>query len=204
MSTHDEGRPTSRNVWMFMMATAMATTVSTLTATAIVGADSDRALEVTCDCQTTRCDSTPAPNALAPATEVPLAPEAPAPAPTPAAAPVPDQAATSQASDHSTSMTIDGSLDKEIVRRIVRAHIDEIRYCYNEGLTEDPELAGRVVIQLTLGEDGRASESKVASSDLSNDAVEECMANAMARWPFPAPKDGQKVVLSYPFVLEPG
>jgi hypothetical protein len=37
--------------------------------------------------------------------------------------------------------TVTGALDKDIIRRIVRAHINEVRYCYNQGLARDPGSA---------------------------------------------------------------
>src|SRR5690606_7250695 len=41
---------------------------------------------------------------------------------------------------------VKGNLDQDIVRRVVRAHINEVRSCYSRGLARDPALAGRVVI----------------------------------------------------------
>jgi hypothetical protein len=38
---------------------------------------------------------------------------------------------------------VQGALDKDIVRRIQRAHINEVRHCYNQGLARNPELRGR-------------------------------------------------------------
>ena len=36
-----------------------------------------------------------------------------------------------------------GQLDKEIVRRIIRRHINEVKSCYEQELTKHPELGGR-------------------------------------------------------------
>lgn len=191
-------RSSNRPVWMFMVATAMATTVSTLAATAMVEAQAqDQAqaqaaqpVAVTCDCKAPApapepaCEGAPADQAA----EVALAPAAPE------SAPVARQA----------SMELEGQFDKNIIRRIVRAHIGEVRYCYNEGLQEDPELAGRVEVQFTIGTDGSVAESTVASTDIDDSGVPECIANAVARWKFPKPADGNKVTVTYPFVLEPG
>jgi tetratricopeptide (TPR) repeat protein len=37
---------------------------------------------------------------------------------------------------------VKGALDKDIIRRIVRAHINEVRYCYNQALARDPNAQG--------------------------------------------------------------
>jgi TonB family protein len=99
---------------------------------------------------------------------------------------------------------IEGSLDKDIIRRIVRAHIDEIRHCYNQGLTKDPALTGRVTIEFTIAATGSVSASVVADSTVSDADVGTCAAKAVERWKFPKPEDGGNVVVKYPFVLEPG
>ncbi|MCA9718997.1 MAG: AgmX/PglI C-terminal domain-containing protein, partial [Myxococcales bacterium] len=46
---------------------------------------------------------------------------------------------------------VQGALDKDIIRRIVRAHINEVRHCYNQGLSKDPNMKGRVAVQFTIG-----------------------------------------------------
>src|SRR5205823_1928265 len=40
--------------------------------------------------------------------------------------------------------TVRGSLDKEIIRRIVRRHMNEVKFCYEKELTTHPDLYGRV------------------------------------------------------------
>jgi TonB family protein len=100
--------------------------------------------------------------------------------------------------------TVQGSLDRDIVRRIVRAHINEIRSCYNMGLTRDPSLTGRVDVQFLITEHGKVGSSVVTSSTLGDAAVEACMAKAVRRWRFPKPQDGGTVAVDYPFHLDPG
>jgi hypothetical protein len=99
--------------------------------------------------------------------------------------------------------TVKGPLDKDIVRRITRAHINEIRYCYNQGLARDPRLGGTVTIDFTILATGTVGESKVASSTLRDAAVGECMAKAPLRWSFPKPDPAATVAVSYPFELAP-
>jgi hypothetical protein len=94
-----------------------------------------------------------------------------------------------------------GALDKEIIRRIIRRHINEIKYCYSKELQSNPNLNGRVVIQFTIAATGQVVASVVQESSLSNGPVESCIANAVRRWLFPKPMGGGIVVVSYPFVL---
>lgn len=99
---------------------------------------------------------------------------------------------------------VTGALDKDIVRRIVRAHINEIRYCYNQGLVRDPSLAGRVVVQFQIGPAGTVVAAIVAQSTVDSEVVEQCMAKTVKRWKFPKPTGGSSVSVKYPFLLDPG
>ncbi len=99
---------------------------------------------------------------------------------------------------------VKGSLDKDIIRRIVRAHINEVRYCYNQGLARDPNLKGRVAVQFTIGPTGKVPVAVVAQSSLKDKNVANCVAKAVKRWKFPKPPGGGNAVVTYPFVLEPG
>jgi TonB family protein len=95
-----------------------------------------------------------------------------------------------------------GSLDKEIIRRIIRRHINEVKFCYQKELMANESLAGRVIVQFTIAATGRVIVSKVQSSTLGNSKVEKCIAMAVRRWLFPKPKGGGIVHVSYPFVLK--
>jgi Ca-activated chloride channel family protein len=98
---------------------------------------------------------------------------------------------------------ITGSLDKELLRRVVRRHLNEVRYCYELGLQGKPTLAGRVELKFTVVESGAVASSQIGSSTLGAAAVESCIAAAARRWMFPKVEGGGLVVVSYPFVLRP-
>ncbi|MCY1006798.1 AgmX/PglI C-terminal domain-containing protein [Nannocystis pusilla] len=99
---------------------------------------------------------------------------------------------------------VQGALDKDIIRRIVRAHINEVRYCYNQALARDPNAKGRVAVQFTIGGTGKVPTAVVQESTMKDPAVGSCIAQAVKRWTFPKPEGGGSVIVSYPFVLEPG
>ncbi|MBC8072028.1 MAG: TonB family protein [Deltaproteobacteria bacterium] len=95
-------------------------------------------------------------------------------------------------------------IDKEIIRRVVRAHINEVRGCYSEGLGRSPNLNGRVAISFTIGPAGNVSASAVAESSLGDPRVESCIAKAVRRWKFSTGSTGGSAMVTYPFVLSPG
>ncbi len=94
------------------------------------------------------------------------------------------------------------SIDKDLIRRIVRSHLGEVRKCYEEGLARDPTLKGRVVISFTIGKSGRVVTSTLRSSDLADATVGECIANTAIGWKF-YENSSISVVVYYPFVLSP-
>jgi len=95
-----------------------------------------------------------------------------------------------------------GSLDRDIVRRIIRQHLNEVKYCYEQQLPRHPDLAGRISVQFTIASGGNVTASLMQSSSLNNVAVESCIVQAVRRWEFPARPSGMTIV-SYPFVLVP-
>ena len=97
---------------------------------------------------------------------------------------------------------VQGGLDKDLIRRVVRAHINEVRYCYQQGLNKDPNLKGRVAVQFQIGATGKVPTSVVSESDIKDTAVSHCIASAVRRWSFPKPAGGGTVIVTYPFVLQ--
>jgi hypothetical protein len=96
---------------------------------------------------------------------------------------------------------VEGGLSREVIRRVVRRHIDELRFCYEQALDRDPELAGRVSVQFTIDREGSVREAAIASDTMGDGATSACIAHVVQRWAFPAPAGGE-VRVSYPFVFD--
>jgi Ca-activated chloride channel family protein len=99
---------------------------------------------------------------------------------------------------------IHGSLDKDLIRRIVKSHMNDIRGCYNAALTKDPTVTGRVAIQFTIGPDGKIKKSIVRENSTGDDSLGTCIAKRVKAWTFPKPGGGGEVTITYPFLLVPG
>lgn len=93
-----------------------------------------------------------------------------------------------------------GSIDREVIRRVIRRHINEIRFCYEKELAKNPGLAGHVAVSFRVATSGAVDKSEIKSSTLNNAAVESCIAGRVLTWVFPAPVGGP-VAITYPFVL---
>lgn len=101
-----------------------------------------------------------------------------------------------------------GTIDREAVRRVVRAHLNQVQACYTRELNKldrakRAQLGGKVILQWDIVEGGAAQNVKVAGTTLNNRAIEECMRERLATWQFPEPPKGLVGVVTYPFLLKP-
>jgi Ca-activated chloride channel family protein len=102
----------------------------------------------------------------------------------------------------SGSAMVKGALSKEVIRRIVHRHINEVKFCYERELSKQPALSGRVSIKFIIKADGTVQMAAVADSTIGSPVVENCIAEAVRRWAFPVPEGGGSVIVTYPFQLE--
>ena len=103
---------------------------------------------------------------------------------------------------YTDKVTIRGSLPKEVIRRVIKQHLPQIRYCYEKELLRSPGIFGKVSTQFVISGAGTVSTAKVAETTLNNRAVESCITQKIRTWRFPKPKGGGIVVVKYPFVLK--
>ncbi len=97
---------------------------------------------------------------------------------------------------------IQGSLDKELIRRVIKRHIAQIRYCYERELQSSPGLFGKVATRFVISAAGRVQQAKVEQTTLKNAKVERCVLSKIRTWRFPKPKGGGIVIVKYPFIFK--
>lgn len=95
-----------------------------------------------------------------------------------------------------------GSLDKELIRRVIEQHKSQIRYCYEKELVRTPGLFGKVNMEWVITAEGTVRDSKPKESTMTNPEVERCIASKIRTWIFPKPKGGGIVIVRYPFVFK--
>lgn len=103
-------------------------------------------------------------------------------------------------------------LSPEVVARAVLRHINEIRFCYEVTLNDEPELAGDIELTWTIEPSGATSDAAIASTSLHTAtaahggpparAVETCARAAVLRWTFPATERETSVRVTCPVTLE--
>ena len=97
-----------------------------------------------------------------------------------------------------------GAIDPELIRKVIRDHADQVRYCYEQQLTLNPKLSGKVSIKWQINADGRASNTMIVGGDattLPNEEVGRCIMSRIVTWEFPKPKGGGIAIVTYPWIL---
>ena len=99
--------------------------------------------------------------------------------------------------------TVNGRLPPEVIQRIVRQNFGRFRMCYEQGLSRNPNLEGRVGVRFVIGRDGAVSTAGNGGSDLPDQTVVSCVVSAFYGLSFPQPEGGIVTVV-YPIMFSPG
>ncbi|MHB8419853.1 MAG: adventurous gliding motility protein GltG [Myxococcales bacterium] len=97
---------------------------------------------------------------------------------------------------------VEGSLDKELIRRVIHQHRNQVRFCYESELVRHQGLNGKVTVKFIISASGTVQRASVDQSTLGNASVESCIVSRVYQWQFPKPKGGGIVVVNYPFLLK--
>jgi TonB family protein len=84
--------------------------------------------------------------------------------------------------------TIDvrGALTVKDVRKIIERHSNELRFCYEQTLAGNAKVA----IKFIVSPAGAVQIASIERSDSGIEKLDMCLAHAVRRWSFPAPKGG--------------
>lgn len=96
---------------------------------------------------------------------------------------------------------IEGSIDREAIRKVIRDNQRVIQACYEKVLNKSPSLYGKLILKWAINENGRVSEARVGSSSLKNSEVENCILSRLRTWKFPEAPPGSLADVSFPFLF---
>lgn len=94
-------------------------------------------------------------------------------------------------------------IDKELIRKVINGHRDQIRFCYELALQQAPALAGKVSVQFAVGASGFVAAARVENSSARSEALSECLVSRVRTWQFPVGKQAAGYRVTYPFVFKP-
>lgn len=97
-----------------------------------------------------------------------------------------------------------GSMDPDVIRRILLEHLPQFRYCYQRELERTgAEAAGIIKLNFTIGASGHVSAAGVdGSSGLPTD-VKKCVIGVLRGITFPEPMGGGTVEVKQPMNFQP-
>jgi hypothetical protein len=99
------------------------------------------------------------------------------------------------------TVKIEGGMSREMVKRVIDQHLDEITYCYETALMSNPSILGRIVFEWKILKDGSVGEIRIVASSVNSNQIHGCIKSAIKSWQFPKPV-GAEVIVSYPFVFD--
>ena len=96
-----------------------------------------------------------------------------------------------------------GGMDAATIKRVIRRHISQIKYCYmTYGLAANPRLQGMYKISFTINARGRVQMVRTAATTLNHPPTEGCIRGMVKTWRFPKPEGNMPYVV-YPFHFKP-
>lgn len=101
----------------------------------------------------------------------------------------------------SPGATVNGALSRETIRRVIRRHHNEVKFCYERALQSNPGLEGRVTTRFMISPAGSVVGSSIVGTTLNHAETESCVRNVLTRFTFPSPDNGGMVSVTYPFIF---
>jgi hypothetical protein len=90
------------------------------------------------------------------------------------------------------------------IRFVLRAHRTQVVSCYERAFKGAPASpGGRVVVDFTVGQDGRAHKVATSQNTTGQELLGKCLESRVSEWDFPRPPEGD-FATSYPFVFSAG
>lgn len=115
-----------------------------------------------------------------------------------------DGKATVSISEYTTDeAVVAGSLDSELIEKIIQENKDRFRYCYEKEANSSPGLAGKVTVKFVIAPSGNVSDAGVVKSSVGNSTVDACVVGVMKKLKFPEPKGGGVVTVTKGFNFRP-
>jgi TonB family protein len=94
-----------------------------------------------------------------------------------------------------------GSRSEESLRQVLVHNMGRLQYIYNKFLKNDPEMGGKLEVEVAINADGTVKNAAILNSDFTNADFEREIVSAMRRWRYePIARGEMKVVYPILFV----
>lgn len=97
-----------------------------------------------------------------------------------------------------------GSMDPDVIRRILLDHLPQFRYCYQKELERTgADTSGTVKLDFIIGATGHVTEAGIDGSSALPSDVKKCVVGVLKGITFPEPMGGGKVEVKQPMNFYP-
>lgn len=95
-------------------------------------------------------------------------------------------------------------LEKAQIQKVILQNRGLLRNCYVNERLRNPELAaGKVVVRFEIAADGSVQDAKAhEGTTLQDEVFIKCVIDSVRGFRFPEPRNGGKVLVTYPFVFD--
>lgn len=97
---------------------------------------------------------------------------------------------------------VDEGLTRDQVGRVIHAHFNEIRYCYEAATLRSPDVSGRVTMKFSINAPGNVMTAGIGSSTVGDRRFHDCIVSRLKGWKFPKPRGGIVVAVAYPIMVK--
>lgn len=92
-----------------------------------------------------------------------------------------------------------GGLTQQEILDVIKAHLNEIRHCYDRLLQRSPNSRGKIKAKWKIETDGRVGSASIVETTISDSTMQGCVTSRIKRWKFPKPRNNKPVDVTFPF-----
>jgi TonB family protein len=93
-----------------------------------------------------------------------------------------------------------GARNEQSLYKVLSQNIGRLQYIYEKFLKTNPDIRGKVEVEVTINPDGRIANVVVLSSEIPLQEFQQQIRDAIRRWKYEAIAQGQMKVV-YPIVF---
>ena len=106
-------------------------------------------------------------------------------------------------STESGGISVGAGISKEEIDRVVKAHYNELEFCYQQAKQRNGSLAGKIALSWTIVSGGAVAKVRQMDNSTGDNALIECFMKRLQQWRFPSPPSGASAEVEYyPFSLK--
>ena len=86
---------------------------------------------------------------------------------------------------------------------MIRKKLPQLQACYTKALKRDASLAGKILLELTVGETGKVVDAVIEEDSVDSQSVNTCLLRRARSWRFAVRLDSEAMV-GIPLIFQPG